>query len=97
ILDFEPDRARYWDDLTAWLDARADARQRVRRAPARDGQTARIEHADVLVVELPLRFSFGHALAARKSTRNVLVRVVLDSGHVGYGEGVPREYVTGET
>jgi len=97
ILDFEPERARYWDDLSEWLDARTEDRQRLRRAPARGFRPSRIERADVLVVELPLRFSFGHALAARTATQNVFVRIVLDSGHVGYGEGVPREYVTGET
>lgn len=52
---------------------------------------------DVLTVELPFRFSFGHALAERSSSTNVVVRVRLADGSVGYGEGVPREYVTGET
>jgi L-Ala-D/L-Glu epimerase len=52
---------------------------------------------DVLTVELPFRFSFGHALAERSSSTNVVVRVRLEDGTVGYGEGVPREYVTGET
>lgn len=58
---------------------------------------SRIVHIDVLTVDLPFRFSFGHALAARRSTRNVVVRLALDDGSVGFGEGVPREYVTGET
>jgi L-alanine-DL-glutamate epimerase-like enolase superfamily enzyme len=52
---------------------------------------------DVLTAELPFRFSFGHALAERTSSTNVYVRVWLEDGTVGYGEGVPREYVTGET
>jgi L-alanine-DL-glutamate epimerase-like enolase superfamily enzyme len=56
-----------------------------------------IASVDVLTVELPFRFSFGHALAERSSSTNVVVRVRLDDGSVGYGEGVPREYVTGET
>ena len=38
-----------------------------------------------------------HASHARTSTDNVVVRCVLDDGTVGYGEGVPRDYVTGET
>jgi L-alanine-DL-glutamate epimerase-like enolase superfamily enzyme len=58
---------------------------------------ATVARIDVLTVELPFRFSFGHALAARSSSTNVLVRLELDDGTVGYGEGVPREYVTGET
>jgi len=55
---------------------------------------ARIE---VLTAQLPFRFSFGHALAARTSSTNVYVKLTLDDGTTGYGEGVPREYVTGET
>lgn len=52
---------------------------------------------DVLAVRLPFRFSFGHALAERHASTNVVVRVRLADGTVGHGEGVPREYVTGET
>jgi muconate cycloisomerase len=52
---------------------------------------------EVLTAELPFRFSFGHALAERRSSTNVYVRLTLDDATVGYGEGVPREYVTGET
>jgi L-Ala-D/L-Glu epimerase len=57
----------------------------------------RIERIDVLTARLPFRFSFGHALAERSESTNVYVRLTLDDGTVGYGEGVPREYVTGET
>lgn len=56
-----------------------------------------VTRVDILTVELPFRFSFGHALAKRRSSTNVLVRLTLDDGTIGYGEGVPREYVTGET
>ena len=56
-----------------------------------------VSHIEVLTVELPFRFSFGHALAERRSSTNVLVRLALADGSVGWGEGVPREYVTGET
>ena len=52
---------------------------------------------DVFSAELPFRFSFGHALASRRSSANVYARVRLSDGSVGYGEGVPRGYVTGET
>jgi L-alanine-DL-glutamate epimerase-like enolase superfamily enzyme len=57
----------------------------------------RIARIDVLTARLPFRFSFGHALAERRESTNVYVRLTLDDGSVGYGEGVPREYVTGET
>ncbi len=49
------------------------------------------------LVELPFRFRFGHALASRASSVNLIVAVQLADGTIGYGEGVPREYVTGET
>ncbi|MCC7105140.1 MAG: hypothetical protein IT307_08370 [Chloroflexi bacterium] len=48
-------------------------------------------------VTFPFRFSFGHALARRASSSNVLVRVETSNGAVGFGEAVPRTYVTGET
>ncbi len=58
---------------------------------------ARIARVDILTALLPFRLSFGHALAERRSSTNVYVKVTLDDGSVGFGEGVPREYVTGET
>jgi alpha-beta hydrolase superfamily lysophospholipase len=94
ILDFEPERERYWDDLSAWLDEVVAQPPLVRRAGRR---TATVAAVEVLAVELPFRFSFGHALASRSSSTNVVARVVLEDGTAGYGEGVPREYVTGET
>ena len=52
---------------------------------------------EVCTAELPFRFSFNHALAERRLTHNTYVKVTLADGSVGYGEGVPRGYVTGET
>ncbi len=77
------------DELTQW--AKHDPPQRRKRGPIS------VAGIDVLTAELPFRFSFGHALADRRSSTNVFVRVRLEDGTVGYGEGVPREYVTGET
>jgi muconate cycloisomerase len=48
-------------------------------------------------VRVPLRRPVKHASHARTETDNVVVRCVLSDGSVGWGEGVPREYVTGET
>lgn len=51
-------------------------------------------------VRLPFRFSFGHSLASRSFSDNVIVQVRLTTGDgivCGLGESVPREYVTGET
>jgi len=48
-------------------------------------------------VRIPLRKPIQHASHTRSETDNVLVRCVLPDGTEGFGEGVPREYVTGET
>ena len=48
-------------------------------------------------VNIPLRKPIKHASHTRTETENVVVKCVLEDGTVGYGEGVPREYVTGET
>ena len=49
------------------------------------------------VVRIPLKKKIKHASHARTETDNVLVRARLNDGSVGWGEGVPREYVTGES
>jgi L-Ala-D/L-Glu epimerase len=49
------------------------------------------------VVRIPLKKRVKHASHARTETDNVLVRARLNDGSVGWGEGVPREYVTGES
>jgi L-alanine-DL-glutamate epimerase-like enolase superfamily enzyme len=48
-------------------------------------------------VRVPLRRPIRHALYSRLETDNVVVRCVLEDGTEGFGEGVPRDYVTGET
>lgn len=45
---------------------------------------------------IPLRSSFKHHSAERKTTATVLVTVERN-GFKGYGESCPRSYVTGET
>jgi muconate cycloisomerase len=48
-------------------------------------------------VRIPLVRRIKHASHQRQETENVVVRCVLENGIEGYGEGVPRDYVTGET
>jgi len=60
-------------------------------------EPATVTRIEVMTAELPFRFAFGHALAKRRSSTNVYVKVTLSDGSIGFGEGVPREYVTGET
>ena len=57
----------------------------------------RIRRAEVFLIRLPLRLSVRHALAARRESRNLIVRLCDDQGNEGWGEGVPRDYVTGES
>jgi muconate cycloisomerase len=51
----------------------------------------------VFAVDLPFRKVFKHAAAERESSYSLFVKCTTDDGHVGYGECLPREYVTGET
>jgi muconate cycloisomerase len=46
---------------------------------------------------IPLRKAIKHASHSRTETDNVVIRCVLDDRTEGFGEGVPRDYVTGET
>ena len=57
----------------------------------------RIVRAEAHLVRLPFRLTVRHALAARRETENLVVRLVDDAGREGWGEGVPRDYVTGES
>ena len=51
----------------------------------------------VLAVDLPFRTPFKHAAAERESSSSVFLRCETESGTVGYGESLPRDYVTGES
>jgi L-alanine-DL-glutamate epimerase-like enolase superfamily enzyme len=56
-----------------------------------------IHKADLFHVEVPLRTRVKHASHDRTMSDSLVVRVTLDDGTVGYGEGLPRPYVTGES
>lgn len=45
----------------------------------------------------PFKLVFRHSSASRASAESIIVRARSECGAVGYGEGCPREYVTGET
>lgn len=46
---------------------------------------------------IPLKHQVRHASHSRDETDSLIVRCELDNGAVGWGEGLPRPYVTGET
>jgi L-alanine-DL-glutamate epimerase-like enolase superfamily enzyme len=64
-----------------------------------------LERSDAAVIEsigassltIPFKLSFKHASAARASTQTIWVRAKGRDGRIGFGEGCPREYVTGES
>ncbi len=57
----------------------------------------RLEHLTMERLEIPFKQSFSHASAIRKTTETVIVKAIDAKGAVAYGEGCPRQYVTGET
>jgi L-alanine-DL-glutamate epimerase-like enolase superfamily enzyme len=57
----------------------------------------RIQSLDAYHVCIPLRGKVQHASHARTDTHSIVVCCRLDDGTEGWGEGLPREYVTGET
>jgi muconate cycloisomerase len=57
-------------------------------------QVSRIE---LMSVDLPFRHPFRHAAAARNSSESLFLKCVTDGGAMGFGECLPRRYVTGET
>jgi muconate cycloisomerase len=58
---------------------------------------ARIDSFEIFSVDLPFRKPFKHAAAERVSSNSIFVKCRLSSGKSGYGECLPREYVTGES
>jgi muconate cycloisomerase len=56
----------------------------------------RIAEFTSYIVRLRLRKPFKHASYTRQTSDNLLVRCRLADGTEGWGEGVPRPYVTGE-
>ncbi len=57
----------------------------------------KITRLELFHIAVPLKKRIRHASHERASSDNLVARVVLDDGTSGFGEGVPRSYVTGET
>lgn len=57
----------------------------------------RVHEATVYGVAIPFAEGFAHATKERHASDALIVRLVSDNGVVGYGEGLARPYVTGET
>jgi L-alanine-DL-glutamate epimerase-like enolase superfamily enzyme len=57
----------------------------------------RLSKIHLHLLQIQLCMPIKHHLAERSYSENLLVKVITDSGVAGYGEGIARKYVTGET
>ena len=69
-------------------------RTRMRSAPAK---ARRIESLTIYRLRIPFHQAFHHALQSREESDAVIVKVTGNDGLSGFGESLPRSYVTGET
>ena len=58
---------------------------------------ARIVGVELVELDLPFRQPFRHARARRATSESLFLRCITDDGRSGYGEALPRAYVTGES
>ncbi len=59
--------------------------------------TATIRSAQLFALDIPFQLAITHASHTRSASDSVVLRLETSEGTVGYGEAVPRPYVTGET
>jgi L-alanine-DL-glutamate epimerase-like enolase superfamily enzyme len=55
-----------------------------------------VTELQLVAVDLPFKTAFRHAAAARTTSESLFLRARLDSGAEGWGESLPRAYVSGE-
>lgn len=56
-----------------------------------------IKKVDIWHLNCKFRYPFKHKLATHTGSNNLVVRLTTDQGVCGYGEGIPRDFVTGES
>jgi L-alanine-DL-glutamate epimerase-like enolase superfamily enzyme len=56
----------------------------------------RVTELRLFAVDLPFKVAFRHAAAARTTSESLFLQMSLDSGAEGWGEALPRAYVSGE-
>jgi L-alanine-DL-glutamate epimerase-like enolase superfamily enzyme len=56
-----------------------------------------VREFELFAVDLPFRVPFRHAAAARRTSESLFLRAQLDNGVEGWGECLPRSYVSGES
>jgi L-Ala-D/L-Glu epimerase len=57
----------------------------------------RFTQLELREVKIPFRFAFKHALAVRREAHNLILTLHSAQGDLGYGEVIPRPYLTGES
>lgn len=57
----------------------------------------RVVSCEVFAVDLPFRRVIAHSAASRSLSESVFLKCATDTGAVGFGECLPRAYVTGES
>ena len=77
-----------------YFPAASKQRTRTRSAPA---NMRRIEAMTIYRLRIPFHQTFRHALHSREESDAVIVKVIDSDGRSGFGESLPRSYVTGET
>jgi pyrroloquinoline quinone (PQQ) biosynthesis protein C len=69
-------------------------RARTKTAPAK---SKRVESVTLYQLRIPFHQAFSHALQSREESDAVIVKITDSDGRSGFGESLPRSYVTGET
>ena len=64
--------------------------------PAQRPGPSRIVSMEVFPLHIPFNRAFVHSKTSRSTSDSVVARLTGSDGLRGYGEGLPREYVTGE-
>ena len=77
-----------------YFPAGSKQRTGTRSAPAK---ARRIEALTIYRLRIPFHQTFRHALHSREESDAVIVKVIDSDGRRGFGESLPRSYVTGET
>ena len=60
-------------------------------------QALRVDALAIYRLRIPFHQAFSHALYSREESDAVIVRITGSDGRSGFGEALPRAYVTGET
>jgi muconate cycloisomerase len=58
---------------------------------------AKVSRIGIFSADIPFKKSFKHASRERNVSESIFARIEMGGGTVGFGESLPRPYVTGET